>query len=70
MIDILDLTNRDKLWLPSVSLSAKELNLEKKTNLTLSFIYNYNMVKKKKIKVRGHNQGKQDVLHRDLYIPR
>lgn len=69
MIDILDLTNRDKLWLPSVSLTAKELNLEKKTNLTLSFIYNYNMVKKK-IKVRGHNQGKQDVLHRDLYIPR
>lgn len=38
MIDILDLTNRDKLWLPRVFLSAKELNLEKKTNLTLSFL--------------------------------
>lgn len=47
MIDILDLTNGDKLWVSRAFLSAKELNLEKKTNLTLFFFFfNYNMVKK------------------------
>lgn len=38
MINILDLTNRDKLWLPRAVFFAKELNLEKKTNLILPFL--------------------------------